>query len=309
MSPLEKARRGFTIIELMLSLVMGLVVLTAALSFAVQTWRTFSGGQLREEVYRNARFVTMSLERDFQFTGVGLGRTASWGTLAAWGDTILILAVPFEPTEAPPHDLEPGAGTTNPLPPGGTCGTECVNLLKDANGNFDITAGELARLQIKDTRRLILAQSVTDLGTEVELWFSAAPNILRYPAGLSGGLLLDRYGTFVQELRPIVYYVDGEQLMRAQSFNLDGTPDGAVMAEGIQSWDVTLIFEDGDELDEANAVDSDDTNNYDDVVGVRIRAVLAADKPHPRVNDGNLFTRSYEWRFAPRNLMYERNRT
>jgi hypothetical protein len=293
----------------MISLVMGLVVLAAALSFAVQTWRTFSGGQLREEVHRNARFVTMSLERDFQFTGVGLGRTASWGTLAAWGDTILVLGVPFEPTEAPPYDLEPGPGTSNPLPAGGTCGAQCVNLNKDTNGNFDLAVGELARLQVKDTRRLILVQSVSDLGTEMEVWFSAAPNVLRYPAGLTGGLLLDRFGTFVQELRPVVYYVDGQKLMRAQTFNLDGTPNGAVLAEGVQSWEVRVIFADGDEMDEANSLDADDTNNYDDVVGVRISAVLAADKPHPRVNNGALFTREYEWRFAPRNLMYERNRT
>ena len=57
-----------------------------------------------------------------------------------------------------------------------------------------------------------------------------------------------------------------------------------------------------------NIQDSDTTNDFDDIVGVRIRNVLAADHIDPRVNDGELFTREYEWRFAPRNLMYERDR-
>ena len=83
---------------------------------------------------------------------------------------------------------------------------------------------------------------------------------------------------------------------------------GAVLADGIQSWEVTLVFVDGDEAERANALDGDDTNDYDDIVSVRILAILAADDPDPRVNQGVLYTRDYEWRFAPRNLTYERNR-
>jgi hypothetical protein len=58
----------------------------------------------------------------------------------------------------------------------------------------------------------------------------------------------------------------------------------------------------------ANSMDSDATNDFDDIVAVRIQATLAADDPDPRVNQGVLYTRDYEWSFAPRNLTYERNR-
>ena len=303
------ANRGFTLIELMIALVIGLVTLSAALSFATSTYRTFTGSKVREEVYRSARFIGMSMERDFQGTGVAIGRTPSFGTLAAWGDTIMILQVPFEPNEAPPYDLDPTAGAaTDPMPPGGTCGATCVDLLKDVNGNFEISAGHLARLQVAGERRLILVQGVTDNGTTSSLWFTSVPYIMHYDAGLSAGLLLDRNSTFVQKLHPIIYYRDGTQLYRAQSFNLDGTPDGHLISEGVQSFEVKVVFVDGDEADEANSADMDDTNDYDDVVGIRISATVAADRVDPHVKNGQLFTRNYEWRFAPRNLMYELNR-
>lgn len=299
---------GFTIIEMLIALVVGLVVLSASLQFAVATMRTVEGGKIREETYRNVRFLTMSLERDFQFTGVSLQSSSAFGSLTVSGDTIMILGVPYEPNEALPYDLDPPVGTDNPLPIGGTCGAACVDLLKDANGDFDIHTGDLARLQVNGERRLVLVQSVTNQGASVALWFTNATKIFKYAAGLTGDLRLDRYGTFVQKLAPIVYYVQGTQLMRADHFNLDGSPAGVPLADGIHAWDVQLEFEDGDLADNAAPSDADFTNDYDDIVAVHVVATVAADNADPRVNGGQLFTRTYEWRFSPRNLMYERNR-
>ena len=90
-----------------------------------------------------------------------------------------------------------------------------------------------------------------DNGPTSSLWFTSAPNILHYTAGLSAGLLLDRNSTFVQKLHCIIYYRVGTQLFRAQTFNLDGTPDGHLISEGVQSFEVKLVFVDGDEADEA----------------------------------------------------------
>jgi prepilin-type N-terminal cleavage/methylation domain-containing protein len=300
--------RGFTLIEILISLTVGIIVLSGALSFAVGLWRNLEGNEIREDVYRDARYLEMSFERDFQGTGVGLVSTVSFGSLAAWGDTIVILRVPFLPNESPPYDLDPPAGTNNPLDPGGTCGARCLNLEKAADGTFDIGVGDLARLQVNDTRRLILVQSMVDYGATVAIGFTDTPAILHYPAGLSGGLLLDRYSSFVQRIGPVIYYLDGTELKRAESLNMDGTPAGETVAYGVQSFEVKLVFVDGDEADAANSGDSDATNDFDDVVGVRITAVIGADKTHRAVNQGNLFTRTYEWLFSPRNLLYERNR-
>lgn len=300
-------RRGFTLVELLISMVVGLVVLGASLAFATTTFRTLEGNRLRGDVQKAARFIGMSLERDLQSTGVSLASTPSFGSLAVWGDTIVILSVAYVPTESPPYDLNPPPGVTNPLPPGGTCGTNCLDLVY-TGATFDLAAGDIARLQVNDERRLIQVTTVASGGGNAILEFSNATSILNYPAGFSGGLLLDRFSTFVQKLSAIVYWVEDGKLMRAQGLRSDGSLDGNVMAYGVQEWTVTVTFQDGDEANRINPADTDITNDFDDVVGLRVHAVLAADRPAQYVAGGSLFTRTYDWRFAPRNLMYERNR-
>ncbi len=301
--------RGFTLIELIIALTVGVVVLGAALSFGVSTYRMMEGNDIREGAYRNGRFIGMSLERDMQTVGVGIASTVSFGTLAVWGDTIVILSVPFDPNEALPYDLEPAPGTDNPLPTGGTCGTYCVDLAPDKPGNaVDMAPGDLARLQVNDERRLILISSVDKVGTKYAITFGAHTSLIHYTAGLTGGLRLDRYSTFAQKLDPVFYYLDGDALMRATHLNPDGTPAGDVLAYGVVEWDVKLVFTDLDEAVEANPFDSDPTNDFDDILGVRIRLVAGADRAAHYVMGGELYTRVFEWRFSPRNLMYERNR-
>jgi prepilin-type N-terminal cleavage/methylation domain-containing protein len=300
--------RGFTLIELLIALTVGVVVLGAALSFGVSTYRTMEGNDIREGAYRNGRFIGMSLERDMQTVGVGIASTVSFGTLAVWGDTIVILSVPFDPNEAPPYDLKPAAGTDNPLPSGGTCGTYCVNVVAE-KGQVDLEVGDLARLQVNDTRRLILVSGATKLpGLEKAIEFGAHTSLIHYTAGLTGDLRLDRYSTFVQKLDPVFYYLDGDALMRATSLNPDGTPAGDVLAYGVVEWDVKMVFLDLDEADQANSIDSDPTNDFDDILGIRVRLVAGADRAAHYVQGGDLYTREFEWRFSPRNLMYERNR-
>ena len=306
--PMAAENRGFTLIEVMISLTVGIIVLSGALSFAVGMWRSLEGNEIREDVYRDARYMGMSLERDFQATGVGLVSTVSFGSLAVWGDTITILRIPFMPNESPPYQIDPPAGVNNPLNPGGTCGARCINLQKAADGSFDLEVGDLARLQVNDERRLILIQTIADYGATVAIEFTAAPLILHYAAGLSGGLLLDRFSSFVQKVGAVIYYLDGTELKRAETLNLDGTPAAETVAYGVQSFEVSLLFVDGDEADAANSADGDVTNDFDDITGVRIRAEVGADRIHRSVNSGNLFTRKYEWIFSPRNLLYERNR-
>ena len=212
------------------------------------------------------------------------------------------------PTESPPYQIDPPAGVNNPLNPGGTCGTRCINLQKAADGSFDLEVGDLARLQVNDERRLILIQTIADFGATVAIEFTPAPLILHYAAGLSGGLLLDRFSSFVQKVGAVIYFLDGTELKRAETLNLDGTPAAETIAYGVQSFEVSLLFIDGDEADAANSVDGDNTNDFDDITGVRIKAEIGAERVHRSVYGGNLFTRKYEWIYSPRNLLYERNR-
>ena len=179
------SREGFTLIELLISLVLSVVVMGASLSFAMAAFRGSEGNTLREEVYRNARFIGMALERDVQTTGVGIVSELRFGTLSTFNDTLVILHVPWEPTDAFPYTIDPPAGVNNPLDPGGTCGTNCIDLNKDPNGNFDLKPGDIARLQVNAERRVILVTAVSDQGSTVALTFSGAPTLLHLESALS----------------------------------------------------------------------------------------------------------------------------
>ena len=168
--------------------------------------------------------------------------------------------------------------------------------------------GDIARLQINAERRVILVTDVRDRDTSVELTFSDAPTLLNYEAALSGGVQLDRFSTTVQKLQPIVYFVENEILYRSDQLDPNGRLIASPLAYGVKSWEAKMIFLDLGEEDFGNPYDTDNTNDFDDILGTRITAVLGTNRPDIRVADGGTFERTYEWRLYPRNLMYERNR-
>ena len=303
----HRGRGGFTIVELLISLVIGLVLVAASLSFAISTFRGAEGNKVREEVYRNARFVGMSLQRDVQTAGVGIQSEVEYGTLSTFNDTLVVLSVPWQPTLAHAYQVVPPAGVNNPLAAGGTCGATCIDLAYNPSGGFDLAAGDLARLQVNAERRLILITSVTDIGTRFQINFLAGTTFLHSESAFAGGLLLDRFQSVVQELRAVVYYRTGTTLFRSQSFSTAGALQPSPMAYGVLAWDAWLVFTDLSEGVEANPVDANVNNDFDDLLGVRIATRLAANRPDMRVNAGALFSNDYEWQIMPRNLMYERN--
>lgn len=310
----RRRHRGFSLIELIVALTLGVIVLGAAMGYLFREMRSLAGSEIRQSVSRNGRYIGISLRHDIQKAGIDIENTSVFGTLKTWpgdhGDTLVVLHVPYQPEPAPLHPLVPPPGTDDPLTGDGTCGTRCLDLLTDPSAPLEIEPGDLARLQVRATRRLIMIDDVVETtDTTFQVTFTEAPQILRQAAGLSGDLQLTRTGTFVQKLAPVIYYVDGEQqLHRAVLLNLDGSPDGDILAYGVDRFDVKLVFFDGDELDQANPEDTDDSNDYDDIVAVRVSVTVVADRVDPRVNAGQLVKRDYEWTIAPRNLRYQRNR-
>ena len=107
-------------IELLLSMVVGLMIIGATLGFARTTWRDIESNSIREDTFRDARFIAMALERDFSYTGVSLSSNVEFGSLVVSGDTVMIMSVPFEPLEAYAYPIDISPIGANPLPPGAT---------------------------------------------------------------------------------------------------------------------------------------------------------------------------------------------
>jgi prepilin-type N-terminal cleavage/methylation domain-containing protein len=305
-------RDGFTLVELLIVMLLGVLVLTAAAGFAMQTLSTRRGSGIRDGVNRNGRYVGLTLARDIQDAGIGIESTPTWGTLTVFGDTVAALSVPYENDVAamvyriapPPPD------TVNPLPPGGTCGVRCVEFFK-AGGAYDLQVGDLARLQVNGVRRLIIVTSVASASPSTFLVeFADVPRLLGYPAGLVDSLRLDRAGTSIQRMRFAAFWRDAgsRQLMRATRFDPMGTMQGEVIADEVDAFEPLLVFTNGAMAPMANGLDPDTTNDYNRIAALEIEATLRAEQTDRGVNDGAALERSYTWRIAPRNLMYERNR-
>ncbi len=304
-------RRGFTIVELLISLIMALVILSSATAFAVQSWESRRGWTLREGVDRNARFIGIAISRDAAEAGIDIESTPVFGSLGTFADTVSILSVPFDPLVAPTYRFDAmDNDTVNPLPPGGNCGTYCLTFLKE-DGAFDLEPGDLARLQVGGERRLLVVNAASDLGTHFSITFLPVDRILGRAAGLSDSLRIDRYGTAIQKLNVVAYWYDAssKNVMRAERLNSStGRPMGQVLADGVENWEASLIFNNDIEHASYDGADADTTNDGHQVMALKVRAKVMAQKTDPAVNGGNPVYRWYEWRVAPRNLMYEKNR-
>jgi prepilin-type N-terminal cleavage/methylation domain-containing protein len=303
-------RRGFTLIELLVALTLGAFVITAAVAYMLRELRTLTGSEIRQSLGRNTRYVGITLQHDIQQAGIEIPSTAELGSIDVWpgsaGDTLVVLYVPYEPRMAPARQLVSPLGTSNPLPPGGTCGVRCIEVTIDAERPLELAAGDLVRVVLPGTWRLALIEGIAEASeTSVALSLADTPLLLRRPAGIGGGLQLDRYETYVQKVSIVGFFIDDEeQLQRAHRLSSTGALVGDILAYDVEQFDATLVFADGDVAERANPLDEDTTNDYDDIVAVRVRSTIRADRVDPRVNRGEPLRRSHEWTVTPRNLRH-----
>ncbi|HSR91512.1 MAG TPA: prepilin-type N-terminal cleavage/methylation domain-containing protein, partial [Gemmatimonadales bacterium] len=135
-----RSEEGFTLVEVMIAVVIGVIVLMAATGLALVTGRSLVGTRLRDGITRNARYVALSLQRDLEEAGVGVESQTNFGTVGVWNDTLVILRVPYNPNEAAVYNLvPPPPPPINPLAPGGTCGATCLDLANP--GGFQLAVG------------------------------------------------------------------------------------------------------------------------------------------------------------------------
>jgi prepilin-type N-terminal cleavage/methylation domain-containing protein len=306
----RRGQSGFTLVELLIAMVIGVVVMMAATDYALMISRSLAGSRLRDGITRNARFLGLALQRDLQEAGVGLASSVNFGSVGVWNDTLIILRVPYAPSAPAVYSLQPPPGTNNPLLSGGTCGGSCLDL-KDPLPlpPLAMQKGQIARLMVNSEPRLLYVNGVTPGVPTAQITFAALPSLLHHNYGLNNGLRLDRFGTTVQQVAFVAYWRDANNnLLRAEQTDSAGGLQGEVIATGVQRFDVSLIFTDGTEADLADGTDANPNNDFNDISYVHVQTVVRADATDPRVAKGALLTRSFDWSFSPRNLVYERNR-
>ena len=314
-----------TLVEIMIAMVVGVIVMGAAMSFTITTFRGVESTSMREDVFRTGRFIGSSLERDAASAGVAIRSQPRFGTLLARGDTLVIVSVPYDTVPAPPAaSAAPGTapvysmptGTATPATPGlGSCGTYCVDVQVGVTGDtLQFGVGNMIQMNVNSERRLLNVTQKRNMGGgRYQITFSAGDTLFLHPAGWARpiasaqNLQLLPAGTTFQKITPVMYYRDTQnRLIRSTGLTTGGAPVGEVVAENVMNWNVWVFFEDGDSARVVDPTDADATNDYDDLSSVKVMATLQnarADR-----NIGTPAQRRFEWRFSPRNLAYERNR-
>ncbi len=305
-----RRRTGFTLVELLISMTVAMVVITGATAFSVSSWQTRRGWTVKESVDRGARFVGLSLARDVAEAGIAIESTPTFASLGTFGDTLTVLSVPYEPTESPVYPIYNDGDTLPTYPPGGNCGATCIEFV-NPGGAIPLVGGNLAKLQVGSTRRLLLLQSVTTAsGGRFRVQFLDVDRLLGRDSGLDS-LLLERSGTTLQKVNAVVYWRDGgsNKLYRATELSASGTPIGQLIAANVQDFEASLLFISNTESPYYDGLDTDTLNDGNDVIGAKVRAQIRSDRSDPAVNGGQPVIRWYEWKVAPRNLLYEKNRS
>jgi len=306
----RRARTGFTLVELLIAMIIGVIILMLASEIVLSTTRSARSGEARASVDRNARFVGLSLQRDLQEAGVDLESSVDFGSVHAYGDTLVVLRVPYDSTPAMPSREYPSRFTTRPAAGQGTCGTNCLNVDRGASP-FEPVVGNVVLLQISNSRRLAIAGTVTTATGTATIAWPTLTSFLGHTYGLRNpDIRLDAQpmANLVRRLEATMYFRSGDSLVRATRFNAtDGRPDGQALATGVSSFRVWLHFTDGDSAATANGTDLDATNDPNDVTGVSATAVLRPD-PNDIRRGYSALPKTFTWFFAPRNLAYERNR-
>ncbi|MCC7053773.1 MAG: prepilin-type N-terminal cleavage/methylation domain-containing protein [Gemmatimonadaceae bacterium] len=312
-TPIRRGNRraGFTLIELLIAMVLGLVVLTISANFASATLRSSRATDMRDGLNRDARFVGLSVARDVQDAGVSLPSTSTFGAVATRGDTVVALSVPYLPNQAEVYRMVVPVASIDPLPPGGTCGATCIDLVDPNVVPFQLRVGDLALLQVQNVRRLIVLTAVsTPVAGQRRITWSTADSLFVWPAGLTGGLRLTRTTVAVQRLQATGYYHNtlASTLMRADGFTTTGQLNAGPAARGVLTFSTRLAFTDGNERIAADGFDADTLNDYDRIMSVVVRARMKIERTDRTINGGAVLYRNYEWKVTPRNLLFERNR-
>lgn len=305
-------RSGYTLLELLIALVLGIIVISVSANFAAATLRSSRATDLRDNLARDARFVGGSLARDIQDAGSAIDSDERFGSVATRNDTLVTLSVPFLPNVAESYSMTVPVDTTNPLPPGGTCGATCIDVDDPSTVPFQIRPGDVALLNVSTVRRLLLITSVSaPASNRKRLTWAVLDSLFVWPQGLVGGLRLTRTGVTVQRLQVNAWYRDpvAGTLVRADAYNTTGQLVGTVAARGVQTFQARLEFIDGVERPRADGFDPDTLNDYDRIASVRLRSRIKVEKTDRSINGGALYFRDYAWRVSPRNLAYQRNRS
>lgn len=308
--------RGFSLIELMIALVLGLLVSAAALNVFISNRETFRVVENLSRIQESARVAFELMTRDLRETGgVPCGRgllpvnvldsTEWWAT---WGDGITAF--------------------DNGALAGSTAGTDALQSVSSLDAGLAVSAHDTGTATITlntavhglavgdivmacDFTQFSLFQVSAVAGAAIghnEALAGQVPSncIDRLGNGsdcAGGAGVLYQYGrnSVVARLRSVRWFVDdngtGTRSLYRQTLATDGISAGPVtqeVAEGVQDMQLTYLQRGGNAYVASTAI-----TDWADVIGIRVQLTLLS--PEPASVDGERLQRRFQHTIALRN--------
>ncbi|MDP2496883.1 MAG: type II secretion system protein [Candidatus Palauibacterales bacterium] len=310
--------RGFTIVELLISVTLAGLVAAAAFGLLRSEQESVRAQRITRALQQNSRYVLDLVRRDIQEAGEGMDPTPEFGVVAATNsasgtrDSVFVLYV--EPNTPRHAALDPTPGTGGSAKDSARLAIRCNDDVDDIGENsFVYFASGTKRgvAVVRDTvRRISDSCDASDPGSKqighVKLDIDAID-------GETHGWTLrgNTAGAGVTRVNAVSYFVDdsGDEpdLMRATRYAADGTWTGRPLAEGVTDLRSQLVFQSGDTLEVANGTDGVADNDYDDINTVMIQVDVRATRTDRALASGDTLRRRYALSVSPRNAIYTRN--
>lgn len=310
--------RGFTLVELLVSVALAGMVAAAAFGLLRSEQESVRAQRITRALQQNSRYVLDLLRRDLQEAGEGMDPTPGFGVVAATNsasgarDSVFVLYV--EPNTPRHAALEPTPGSGGSAKDSARLAVRCNDDVDDIGENdFVYFASGTKRgvAVVRDTaRRINDSCGASDPGSKqighVKLFIEPVD-------GETHGWILqgNTAGAGVTRVNAIAYFVDdsGDEsdLMRATQYAADGSWAGRPLAEGVTDLRSRIVFQDGDTLEAANGTDGSADNDYDDIDTVMIQVDVRATRTDRALASGDTLRRRYALSVSPRNSIYTRN--
>lgn len=303
-----KKAKGFTLIELMVSMLIGLIILNGVIQVVLNSKRSYLDNQEVSQIQENARFAIDTLSRDLRMAGYFSCAPAAAGSFnvnpvtgpAGFlvsnnnGRAQLLAVEGFEAADTAPVNFQNArkAGTdaiilrrTNPLSEGITTTSAVLSggSLTVVGESLDIKVGQPVVLASPDCSRG-LAFNAGAVGGDA----TTAITIAGLPAQGSQGVMLGDFkeGSIVSELVSDAYYiadssvVDGVPALMREVLWFDGTTlktRSEELALGVADMELLYL-----ERDASGAINYQTANNvarWENVIAVQIGLLMQSLNP------------------------------
>lgn len=267
-------RKGFTLVELLVTLAISGVVMAGVYSVFYTQQKSYTTQEQVSEMQQNLRAAMLMISRDARMAGFGLAS----GRLSYYNGASMDSTYAIEIYNNNPDQIDIVYADAS-------CTTNLSSSMPQPSSEFNVddtscfSDGDLGIISDGTNADIIQITQVQHASLKLQHNPSS-------PANSPGGTSVKyETGANIYKVKYLSYDIDNSDPAHPKMrVDLDGPLGGGTyqpLAMNIEDLQVVYIFDDGGEAASYNDSDGDDTNDSDDIRSVRINILARSDKVDP----------------------------